>query len=401
VDTSSCDSRDAVILLLGLSQDANPATVHLARLLAKAFDYNAATKTARFDVVSEIEPAGDGSTFRHTVTRHDAKRVRAVLDVYSLDYRGTLLRRVTRINTIGRAAALGVVIVQAVPRLLLGLLRPRSSKSAHHVVQVLFALGILGLLVAYMTILLVAVGHVVLQAAGTATGSIDGWSVSLPETVTVAGAAAAALFPGLTATLIARATDYLSAILYLRLPGGSRGEIHGQLNELLEAVTERPEVRNVHIWTYSFGSLIALDALYPRAAAPSRRYGQVSHLITIGCPFDLIRLLWPQYFVDRRVSDPQPTWLNVYSSADVLGSNFRNNDQPGEADRGIELATGSPPAVPAPNLPYEPGMSRTLASVLTLNGLRAHNNYWGDEKVAQNCFGLILRHIYADDPALR
>ena len=46
-------------------------------------------------------------------------------------------------------------------------------------------------------------------------------------------------------------------------------------------------------------------------------------IATIGCPFDLVRMLVPAYPAGRRKgTDGDPHWVNVYTPTDLLASNF-------------------------------------------------------------------------------
>jgi hypothetical protein len=143
--------------------------------------------------------------------------------------------------------------------------------------------------------------------------------------------------------------------------------------------------------------LVALETFFPATSPPKARHGRVSRLVTIGCPFDLTRLSWQKYFTTRHAACSRLEWLNVYSPVDVLASNFRDDGADAAAERGIEFRDRAPAAVPGHNVQYEPGMSLTITGLLTLTGLRVHQNYWGDDVYAPNCFGLVVRTLYAED----
>ena len=73
----------------------------------------------------------------------------------------------------------------------------------------------------------------------------------------------------------ARGTAGLLALIYYMRLGERRQVLTGQLAALLEHAVQKPEVeyRRIDIVAYSFGTVIAMDALFPVGRPP----GGVSH----------------------------------------------------------------------------------------------------------------------------
>lgn len=157
---------------------------------------------------------------------------------------------------------------------------------------------------------------------------------------------------------------------------------------------------------YSFGSLVALDNLFPAGWQPVNRIEAVDTLVTIGCPYDIVRMLWPNYFTNRQRMPGRPrVWINIYSPADILASNFRDDNLDAEADKTLALAPpptpGCDPLFPL-NVNYNLGVNPNdlnLFDWLSLVGLRAHNGYWGgSDETELGCFHEIATRLYGEDP---
>lgn len=225
---------------------------------------------------------------------------------------------------------------------------------------------------------------------------------------------------------VTAATGYVSA-------GQHRSEIVGGLGEMLEYLEEDGNsgvgYRKVHMAAYSFGTLVALDALFQNDGDVARRFGRICTLVTIGCPYDFVRTYWPSYFQNRYAAPAarRPRWINIYSPLDVLGSNFI--DEPTRRERGkfhaaasdgrhdmlrtwdaryqsgIDLLNGEQirPAFDD-NVAFGPGQGGTasLGSWLRFVGFRAHGFYWSRESAsAVNCFEPVITRLYAADDALK
>jgi hypothetical protein len=222
---------------------------------------------------------------------------------------------------------------------------------------------------------------------------------------TVIGIAIAALFPDIRQLLAAAAGLFVSAIGYLGIGDGTQ-EIGGQLEELVgyidsQATNGQATYGKIYIVAYSFGSILALNSLFPVGNEPSLRLNNVDTLVTIGCPFDLIRLYWPHYFEERWVrASKSLRWTNIYAPVDILGSNFRNDQTITESDRSIKLSDRCKGRkTPTPdNVAYQRGVSPkdlSVIDILTLVGLRTHTTYWkADYKCEESCFSDVIAELY-------
>jgi hypothetical protein len=245
----------------------------------------------------------------------------------------------------------------------------------------------------------------------------NGFLSKLARFVSVAGVLTWLLLPPkhqLKEFITNGATEFLSIDYYLREAHGA-GEIGGDLEALVDGIRDDPTTsyRNVHLFSYSFGCIVAINALFRRGEPllASKALTTVDSMVTIGCPFDMVRLVRPTYFCERTVpegwTEEHPTprqWINVYAPTDILGSNFRNDGEIGEAsDDVMAQATGN--QLPTPlNQAFSPGgapVEGNFISMLALSGFRVHRMYWDlgvtDE---DTCFDRLIGELYRDDPFL-
>ena len=167
----------------------------------------------------------------------------------------------------------------------------------------------------------------------------------------------------------------------------------------------------VHVLGYSFGSIVAIDALFPpeRCASASsdgdreplspalgRVRAMVRSLTTIGCPADVIRLYRVNYFNNRSAwaDGTEPArWRNVVNAADVFASDFHDGSD------GVGNNGSKGPAIfaPARLIVYgqEPLSCRQL---LVVKGFRTHSGYWGPPGEA-SCFDGLAELWIGVDPA--
>lgn len=204
--------------------------------------------------------------------------------------------------------------------------------------------------------------------------------------------------------LKAVATQYFSVYEYIN-GGAVRVDLRGQLESLLDTVIHQPQkYRKIDVVAFSFGTIVLLDSLFP-PTAPDPQWSQVDTIVTIGCPFDLIRTLWPQYFRNRRgsaKSNSPRSWCNIYMLNDILGANFRNDERADVATKGIETFADNTPVSQRPtnNILFEiapADESGWFMKLVKLYGFQAHTLYWGRGNATEaNCFGEIVRCLYGD-----
>ena len=241
----------------------------------------------------------------------------------------------------------------------------------------------------------------------------------------------------------------VAMVLYLSY-GDRRNVLVGQLRDVLDYVVRKSEESEglakydrIYLVAYSFGTIIALDALMPpqidqscaQGDGTSVRFQKISAITTIGSPFDFIRNFWPDYFTHRTDLPQNPYWINIYAPDDIFGSNFRNDSKIGSASKGVSISrhpakensaektslkeeesgqnlqdSGSvsspgettPPRKPDQNLALvtriRPKGVSSLFDIFTLMGIRSHKVYWETVDDPQiNCFDLWVNALSDTD----
>jgi hypothetical protein len=168
--------------------------------------------------------------------------------------------------------------------------------------------------------------------------------------------------------------------------------IQENLNTLIEYILENDDDIEIHLHTYSFGSIIALDALFPIGNAPCANIqNNVKQLITIGAPYEFIKNFYPNFYNNRiGTMTKNLQWINVYSTLDAFASNFRADNKSGKAHYGIMDNKEGPL-----NLNYETNRYEkfNVFSFITLKHIKRHKSYWLDSNSGQSCTRLILNKI--------
>jgi hypothetical protein len=197
--------------------------------------------------------------------------------------------------------------------------------------------------------------------------------------------------PESTTLLTKLAAEFTTIDNYIQY-GEQSQIIQGNFDALVEYIVENEENPTIHLHTYSFGSIIALDALFPIGTEPCTNIiNNVKLLITVGAPYEFINNYYPNFYRKRinKMSE-NIEWINVYSTMDAFASNFRNDNKVGEAQYGIM----GKKEVPI-NLNYEiaRGVKYDLFSIITLKHITMHKSYWDDSKSGQSCTRLIFNKM--------
>jgi pimeloyl-ACP methyl ester carboxylesterase len=176
-------------------------------------------------------------------------------------------------------------------------------------------------------------------------------------------------------TLVAGAR--IRAVMRYMEQNDSLLDVTSAFDQALDDVLEANPAAEVHVFGFSFGSVVALDAFFPRADGVERRsLDRVSSLVTVGCPADLIRLLYPDHFERRSARRGDISWTNLFIPADVFGSNFlaTGDDQDiATAPSNRSYAIGG--VTPSTNIKVGRDRIRIL-KIPTMEGFTVHGQYW-------------------------
>ena len=422
---------DAILYIPGLEgQSLDDAALRIA----SALDISSSTAAAEFPLEAgqDEDYVSEGNSLKtrvRTIRRTEpGKEPQKIVDVYEFSYIDSLVKTHIESNVFVKGLRLLIQLVMNTPRLV-GAFFGKKQKTILEKVQYIVAILILSLLVVYLGLLFIAVYDTVREipqieammsqpstSPGTATEGSDntaqtgrdqqqgkGSNLTIFQLVGITIATIEVFYPNLKKSFTDASVRYTSLVEYLSL--GARNQVlGGQLLALIDHIAAKG-YRHIHIVAYSFGTIIALDNLFPSERMPVKRIREIHTLATIGCPFDLIRVFWPDYFTERVVVANVPKlWINVYSPIDVMASNFRSDSKnaepqlenaiPSKNDTSVKL-------VPRMSMPWNTGRpKRTLSffELLALVGLEAHRSYWENAFESGNtAFSLIIAEIYEND----
>lgn len=199
------------------------------------------------------------------------------------------------------------------------------------------------------------------------------------------------LVPKSSSLVTQLATEFTAIDTYIQY-GEQSQIIQGNLDALIEQISENEPKSTIQFHTYSFGSIVAIDALFPITDIIGHNTKQrVTLLITVGAPFEFVKGFYPNFYEERiDFMTDKIQWLNVYSLMDAFASNFRKDNKIGDAEFGIINNKEKPI-----NLNYEVARKDTYNpfNFITLKHVKMHQSYWDDSKSGQSCTRLIFNKM--------
>lgn len=389
------------IYISGLGQSANKESVekYAARYI-KELEYST-TGTSYYTKVDKVYYNEDQSClavriFAHSKKDNTTSGDTLIYTFYDFEYNELLNQKFQKKSILAKNLALLLLVTRKFPALVTNLFR---TATYHKRAQTF-----------YMFMIFLAMSLAVLLIIPSFIGFIDGsnltfikihlyeWQITtlrflrdtsknmLPLTSLVI------IFLPESNTLLTKvAAEFTTIDNYIQY-GEQSQIIQGNLDALIEHIVENEENPKIHLHTYSFGSIIALDALFPIGNEPCDNVqSNVNLLITVGAPYEFIDNYYKNFYkerIDKMTSNIQ--WINVYSLMDAFASNFRYTNKAGEAEYGIL----NKKEVPI-NINYEIARRNTynLFSFLTLKHISMHKSYWDDSKSGQSCTRLIFNKM--------
>ena len=398
-------NRDAIIFIPGLGGKQSTDTI--AMRIASGLDLSAKTAKSEFKLKAgydeDYDTKGDKAlnTRVRTIVWEKEKESKEVADLYQFHYFDSLTKKYSGSNDFAKAVRLFFVLLVNFPSFIAAIFR-KSEKTIPEKLQFLFGIGLLGLFTAYFVVLVVAIYHIIVQVPQVQSllklESATSSTSFIAQIIIVVIAVIEAFKPSFKQSFSLAAQQYLSVVEYLSV--GSRGPVlSGQFEHLLDHVQAKG-YRRVIVVGYSFGSIFALDNFFPREREPATRIQQVDTLVTIGSPFEIIRVFWPKYFEKRGVDANVPKrWINVFSPDDIMGSNITK--KVAIKDYKDETA-GFPPE--EDNILYKVGPSQkktSLLGALGLVGLQEHAIYWEEEfEFGHSAFDEVVKKLYQETDIL-
>jgi len=389
------------IYISGLGQSTNKESVekYAARYI-KELEYST-SGTNYYTKVEKVYYNDDQSSLAVRIFQHSKEQLKSDKDtllytIYDFEYNELLIQKFQNKNLLFKNIALLLLVVRKFPRVIMSW----SNKTAYTKGGQTF----------YVFFLFLAMALSVVFIIPSLFGFVDGTNLSFIKkhlntdlidllknlrefsTDILPITSLAIIFIPESSTLLTKvAAEFTTIDNYIQY-GEQAQIIQGNLDALIEYIVENEENPTIHLHTYSFGSIIALDSLFPIGTEPCNNIlNNIKLLITVGAPYEFIDNYYPNFYTDRtdKMSE-KIEWINVYSTMDAFASNFRKDNKVGEAKYGIM----GKKEVPI-NLNYEIARREkyNLFSFLTLKHITMHQSYWDDSKSGQSCTRLIFNKM--------
>jgi hypothetical protein len=174
------------------------------------------------------------------------------------------------------------------------------------------------------------------------------------------------------AQIINAAVLYLGMFRYL-VGDSLESSLQSQLRSLMERL-HNENYNEINLVCYSFGTLLAYDALFPRTELQLKEnlYTKVNKLITVGFPYDLITMALPKHYSSRGRNlrdDVDLSWLNIFLPPDVLATHFASLES-------LQVTPNEEQQVVGPHT------SCPVLDILLGGGIMAHGYYFSEDSNA-------------------
>ena len=418
------NNTDAVIFIPDMG---NHIGVDLfAERFAAELDRNTLSAHVSYDVVR----SGDDKHYQSGISKTDMESVRSIIrnngenknkvaDIYYFEYAKTLRNVWSRKNNFKKSMMLFFTLINLYYKLFCSFFTVRSKRLSEQF-QIAYAMLLMLFLSIYMIIVIIAVAGVVKSVIPSLGIEISKWTSNIkiedPLNILVVysghfviiSALIKSFVPDYQKTFTSMVESLMGVIDYISL-GEYKDIIAGRFADMLDYISSNNYER-IHVVSYSMGSVIALDNIFPYGDSPSLRVNNIYSLTTIGCPYDFIRLFWGYYFEGRGMLKDVPIqWLNVYSPSDILGSNFRDDAENEEADHSVSIKKmgdsyyNDEKIGPIPeNIVFTGGINiKGILQWFSFFGIRNHGVYFEDnECIEKGCLSGIIHKLYAGKPIL-
>jgi hypothetical protein len=383
------------IYISGLGQSANKESVekYAARYI-KELEYST-SGINYYTKVEKIYYNDDQSSLAVRIFQHPKEEQKSDKDTlfytfYDFEYNELLNQKFQNKNLLFKNLALLLLVIRKFPRVIMSL----SNRTAFTKGGQTFYMFLIFLIMALAVLLLIPSftllfdKFIIDNEAYLDFKKDYDWVIKSSISITTI----LILFIPESSTLLTKVAAEFSTIDNYIQYGEQAQIIQGNLDALIEYIVENEENPSIHLHTYSFGSVIALDALFPLGNEPSTNIqNNINLLITVGAPYEFINNYYPNFYSKRiNVMSEKIEWINVYSTMDAFASNFRKDNKVGEAKYGI-MGRKEVPI----NLNYEIARREkyNLFSFLTLKHITMHQSYWDDSKSGQSCTRLIFNKM--------
>lgn len=434
-------AREAIVFIPGLGLGIAPEkTKHgVVTRVARALDHGSATQAVEFPVrLKDGAMAGTAGGSRvGTISREDAAGERPILDFYAYEWSERLRRNWHDQGRLKRLLRVIFTLFNAAS--FIRFFQTSGKKTPFGRTQLALAWLAVLIMAAYVVVLGVALYQTAGQfkdkylddpptsqtdtkpdkekserganrrgqanpdntkAAAESPSETGDDGATTVQWIALLGAAGAAAIPKTRRRIATIGSGMGATASYIRV-GAAKSDITGGLAALLNDISRERDYERITVIAYSFGSIVALDTLFPTTGPPAQSLKPVKQLITIGSPFDFVTALKHTWCDGRHVLPGVPKrWINVFSPIDLMGSNYRDDratDAAAHATRGLGEAAGEVAVKPTDNISWNLGVESTFTNLLEFHGFASHGLYWGsDRDIEHNVFDVVVATAYAD-----
>jgi hypothetical protein len=387
------------IYIAGLGQSSNKESVEkYAERYIKELEYS----TSGINFYTKVEKIyynDDQSSlvvkiYQHTKEKQKSNQDNLIYAFYDFEYNELLNQKFQNKNLFLKNLALLLLVTRKLPRLITSLFKKRTYTKGGQTFYMFLLFLIMSLAVLLIIPSLLSIfngfncsGIKLICIVNNFLKVLKEYSMKILPLTSIA-----IIFIPESRTLLTKvAAEFTTIDNYIQY-GEQAQIIQGNLDALIEYIIEDEENPTIHLHTYSFGSVIALDALFPLGNEPSANIlNNINLLITVGAPYEFINNYYPKFYTERinKMSE-KIEWINVYSTMDAFASNFRKDNKAKEPQYGIMGKIEKPI-----NLNYEIARREkyNIFSFLTLKHITMHQSYWDDSKSGQSCTRLIFNKM--------
>lgn len=384
------------IYISGLGQSSNKESVekYAARYI-KELEYST-SGINYYTKVEKIYYNDDQSSLSVRIYQHSKEQLKSdndnvIYTFYDFEYNELLNQKFQNKNLLFKNIALLLLVIRKFPRLLTSLFKKRTYTKGGQTFYMFLLFLVMALAVLFLLPSMLSLINEIEYFKNFKLKLDFNWFSNLSK-FTIPLTTILILFIPESSTLLTKvAAEFTTIDNYIQY-GEQAQIIQGNLDALIEYIVENEENPTIHLHTYSFGSIIALDALFPIGTEPCDNIlNNIKLLITVGAPYEFIDNYYPNFYIERTDKMSQKIeWINVYSTMDAFASNFRKDNKVGEAKYGI-MGRKEVPI----NLNYEIARREkyNIFSFLTLKHITMHQSYWDDSKSGQSCTRLIFNKM--------
>ena len=326
--------------------------------------------------------------FEHSKNTEKSDSDKLVYKLYDFEYSEELNQNFQSKNLLFKNSNLLLLVLKRFPRLIVNLFKKSTYQKGGKTVYLFFIFLIMSVAVlSLLPLLLLSLDSTFTVENMTTLSAKSNLSLALKYGI-ILTITFILFMPESNIILTKIASEFFTMDSYIQNKKQVQN-IKNNLNELIEFISTREENKKIHFHTYSFGSIIALDSLFPVDSEPSPIIqNRVNLLVTIGAPYEFITNYYPNFYKKRNDQMTKKIqWINVYSLVDAFASNFRHDNKAGEANFGI-LNNQETPI----NINYEIAQktNHNVFDFLSLKQTYMHESYWDDSKTGQSCTKLIF-----------